>query len=53
LNPYFGRIDAANVIPDMVQKCLLQGVSAEEAVSWAGARIAEIVDQAKKEETRK
>lgn len=53
LNPYFGRIDAANVIPDMVQKHLLQGVSAEEAVSWAHARIAEIVEQAKKEETKK
>lgn len=53
VNPYFGRIDAANVIPDLVQKVLLQGVSPEEAVAWAHGRIAEIIEQAKKEEKGK
>jgi multiple sugar transport system substrate-binding protein len=38
-NPYSGALNAANILPQMIQKVLLEDVAPEEAAAWAKEEI--------------
>ncbi|HMQ54056.1 MAG TPA: sugar ABC transporter substrate-binding protein [Anaerolineae bacterium] len=44
-NPYSGAINSANILPQMIQKVLLEDVSPEEATAWAKAEIIKVQEQ--------
>ena len=41
-NYYAGALNASNILPQMIQRVLLQDVPAEEAAAWGKARILEL-----------
>jgi multiple sugar transport system substrate-binding protein len=44
-NPYSGALNAANILPQMIQKVLLEDVPPEEATAWAKEEIIKLQEQ--------
>lgn len=52
-NPYSGALNAANILPQMIQKVLLQDVAPEEAAAWAKGEIIKLKDTVDAEAAKK
>ncbi|GIK42544.1 MAG: hypothetical protein BroJett011_63770 [Chloroflexota bacterium] len=44
-NPYSGALNAANILPQMIQKVLLEDVPPEEATAWAKGEIIKLQEK--------
>jgi len=44
-NQYAGALNAANILPEMIQRVLLRGESPEEATAWAKTEIVKLQEQ--------
>ena len=44
-NPYSGALNASNILPQMIQKVLLENVPPEEAAAWARAEIIKLQEK--------
>lgn len=51
-NPYSGALNAANILPQMIQKVLLENVPPEEATAWAKEEIIKLQAQVDAEKAK-